>query len=328
MPLTPGPRRALPFVLAALALCAPVLPVDSARAQTQQEITAAKAAFNAGLALEAAGDYAQALTRFREVIAVKVTPQALFHIGRCLERLGKWTEAVGNYRLAIEKAEETRAAEAGREAEVARSALEPKVPKLVIRRGRGAAAANIALDGVALGATAIDVELPIDPGPHTVIATVPGQRPTTVEITVAEAETKNVVLDLEGPRPQTGHPISQPPFVAWSWKRAGYTIGAAGLASLAIGGVFLALRQSTLSKLDDQCVDNHCPASLEDTYDKGKRYTIVGDVFLGMGIVGVATGAGFVIWGKDSPSSSSSASRAILIPASSSGLGATVSGVF
>lgn len=330
MPLSSGPRRALLLVTATLALSASITPVETAQAQTQHEISAAKAAFSAGLALEAAGDYAQALTRFREVIAVKVTPQALFHIGRCLERLGKWTEAVGNYRLAIEKAEETRATEAGREADAARSALEPKVPKIVIRRGRGAAAASISIDGVALGATAIDVEMPVDPGPHTLIATAPGQKATTVQVTVAEAETKNVTLDLDGPRSEPGQPVSPTTPGAWNWKRTGYAVGAVGLASLAAGGVFLALRQSTISKLDDQCVGNHCPSSLEGTWDDGKKYTLLANTFLGIGAVGVMAGAGLVLWGKDPQRSSSppSASRAVLIPAASAGLGATVSGVF
>lgn len=151
-----------------------------------------------------------------------------------------------------------------------------------------------------------------------------------MQVVVAEAESRDVTIDLGPQQSQSQQLLAYIAPSPANLKRAGYTMGAAGLASLAIGGVFVAMRQSAVSKLEDQCAQNHCPSSLEDTYDASRRYTIAADVFLAMGVVGVATGAGLVLWGKGSPGSASSprASRATLIPAASAGLGATVSGVF
>lgn len=321
-------RRLSSSVALGLGLALLTVPIDTARAQgpKPQDIASAKASFQAGLALEAAGDFAQALIRFRDVTAVKATPQALFHVGRCLERLGKWTEAIGNYRLAIEQAEETRAAEAGSEADAARKALEPRLPRMVIRRGRGAQAALVSLDGVPLGGAAIGQELPVDPGPHTVVASVPGQRPVSFVVDAVEGEVRPVAIDLEPP--PAAHASAPEPRNAFVWTRrhTGYVIGGVGLASLAVSAAFYALRSSTLATIEDQCMGDHCPSALEDTWDRGSKYSTLGNAFLAVGLVGVAAGGGLVLWGDRARGHS--ASRAVLVPAFSNGLGAGVGGSF
>jgi hypothetical protein len=51
------------------------------------------------------------------------------------------------------------------------------------------------------------------------------------------------------------------------------------------------MRGGTLSDLDDVCGgDNSCPASAEDTADKGKLFTGLAEVTLALGVVGVAAG--------------------------------------
>jgi hypothetical protein len=55
--------------------------------------------FRDGLSLEAAGDWAGALTRFEQVAKVRFTPQVRFHVARCKEHLGRMTEALGDYRI-------------------------------------------------------------------------------------------------------------------------------------------------------------------------------------------------------------------------------------
>ncbi len=114
----------------------------------------AREIFRAGLALEAAGDWAGALVKFRQVAEDRPTPQVRFHIARCQEFLGRWTEALGTYRLALGEAEALQVEEVLQEGNRARLALEERIPKLTLVRGEGAEAAVLFVDGVEMGASA------------------------------------------------------------------------------------------------------------------------------------------------------------------------------
>jgi tetratricopeptide (TPR) repeat protein len=328
-----GRRFRLVFEVA-FALAATAMAAGAAAEPSQTEINTAKGAFQTGLALEAAGDYSHALAKFREVTTVKVTPQALFHIGRCLERLGKWTEAVGTYRLAVEKAEGASEATVKQQADAARMALEPKLPRLVIERGRGADFASISLDGVALGVGAIGVPMPADPGPHVVIAEVEGKQPVTIQVTVAEFETKSVRVDL-GPAPRAAKSAStvdkaEPSPSKWFTRKTGYYVGGAGLASLLTGTVFLILRQTAVSRLEDDCDGVHCPAASRDRYDNAKLYTVLGDVFLSIGLVGTGFGTYMIVKGRREldKQPSTQARRVWIAPIGPASMGASVGGTF
>ena len=146
-----------------------------ALAQTQEELERARQQFRQGLSLEAAGNWAAALAKFQEVGKVKLTPQVRFHAARCNEQLGRLNEALGEYRLAEYEAGQQGLKEAA-EISQARQALETRVPKLVIKRGEGAEAARVELDGVELGEAQIGQPVAVDPGPHTIVAKLGGDR--------------------------------------------------------------------------------------------------------------------------------------------------------
>jgi len=126
-----------------------------AGAQTKEEIDRARVEFHEGVVLMAANNCNAALTKFQSVAKVKRTPQVLFNIGACEERVGKLVSALGNYRLAAAAAEGDRKAKdvASRVGERITS-LEERIPKLTIRRGSGAETATLLLDGAELGALA------------------------------------------------------------------------------------------------------------------------------------------------------------------------------
>ncbi|MFW5741146.1 MAG: tetratricopeptide repeat protein, partial [Myxococcota bacterium] len=106
---------------------------------SQAELREARATFRAALALEAAGDFKAALVKFREVAEVRQTSQVMFHIAVCLEKLGRWTEALGTYRMAIDRATEEGAEDVVSSADEARKSLEARMPKIQVVRGKGAA---------------------------------------------------------------------------------------------------------------------------------------------------------------------------------------------
>ena len=129
-----------------------------ASAQSKEELDKARAAFREGLALSAANNCAGALVKFKAVAAVKMTPQVAFNIAECEEKLGKLVSALGNYRLAQSAAVgDRKAKDVAANAAPRIASLEDRIPKFTIKRGKGAEAAKVELDGNELGHRSFEV---------------------------------------------------------------------------------------------------------------------------------------------------------------------------
>ncbi|MEO7034040.1 MAG: hypothetical protein ABI548_09160 [Polyangiaceae bacterium] len=280
---------------------------QAARAQRpaadNDAIKRARDQFSQALSLQTAGDWAGALAMLKEVAAVKPTPQVRFNIALCEERLGLVVAALGDYELAASDAQAEKADQVRQEVDSRLESLKARVPRVVVQRGQGADSATIALDGVSLGDSVLNHPLPVDPGPHTVEAKALGFQPFKQTFRVAEQQTATIQVKLEPvptaipPRPpvETAH-------ASHSVRRAGFIVGGVGIASLITSGAMFYLRQNTISDLDKQCgaTRDACPPSSKDTVDRGKLYTIVGDVTLVAGAVGLGLGAALVIVGSHS----------------------------
>ena len=278
-------------------LLLPVLPVAltarPAAAQDKKELSKARAQFQRAIELEQAGNYSTALEQFRDVGQVRMTPQVRFHIASCEEKLGRLVTALGGYQLAYADADSV-GEDFKAEVNAAVNRLQASIPKLVIQRGSGAEAAEIQLDGVALGASSVGVPVPLDPGPHAISAKAPDALPFSQTVTILENEQKTVDVTL-APEPQetrpTTPPGTEPPVDKSNPRLIPYVIGGVGIASLIGSGVLFALRQSTLSDLEAQCGPNHdqCPSSAAGDYSNLKLYNVTSQVALGVGVACVGT---------------------------------------
>ena len=291
-------RYALATCMRGAVLAAPVLPIvlcsRSAGAEDKQdkkELSKARAQFQRAIELEQAGNYTTALEQFRDVGQVRMTPQVRFHIATCEEKLGRLVTALGGYQLAFADADSV-GEDFKSEVDRAVTRLQASIPKLVIGRGSGAEAAEIQLDGVALGASSVGVPVPLDPGPHAVTAKAPGFLPFNQTVSIAENEEKKVDIELT-PEPQevrasfgTGGEGEKP-----NRKLVPYVVGGVGVASLIGSGVLFALRQSTLSDLEKKCGPdrNQCPSSAAGEVSNLGLYNVTAQIALGVGVVGVGT---------------------------------------
>lgn len=293
-------------VFALLALAPPALGQDAA------ELTKARAAFQQAIELEQAGNWAAAVQRFREVGQVRMTPQVRFHIALCEEKLGRLVAALGGYELALAQADAV-GAEFKAEVESNVTRLRERIPKLVIARGAGAEAASIELNGVSVGESSIGVEVPQDPGPHAVTAKAPGYKPfeSTVTLEEGQRQTVEIVMEplpVEETRPP---PPSAPP---QKIKLVPIIVGGAGAATLLASGVFLVLRQSTLSGLEDACRGDVCPTSERGAYSRLKTYHYASIVTFGVGVAAVGTAAALLVLDARAKKKHDEETRVTLVP--------------
>ena len=326
--------------LAAIVALAPGLDPHQAYAQDQAAVSKARQQFQQAISAQAAGNWAGALSLLREVAAVKMTPQVRYNIALCEENLGQLVAALGNYELAASDAKAANATDVERIVAARLEPLRPRIPKVIVERTDSSRLATISIDGVQLGGAMIGKELPVDPGAHEVEAKARGYEPFSETFEIAEREQKTIQISLvplsTGVEPvgTAGTTTAGPTADTGTTKRSPsvlpYVVGGAGVASLAASGVFYMLRGGTMDDLDAVCGTNRddCPADSESTFDKGKTYTTLANVTLGLGVVGV--GAGVVLYFTDAGSAQEPSRTAIGVSPSgpNASVGATFVGQF
>ena len=278
-------------------------------APDKEELSRARARFQQATELEQAGNWAAALQQFREVGQVRMTPQVRYHIALCEEKLGKLVAALGGYELALSEAESL-GPDFHKEVEDRTNALRERIPKLVIERGEGAEAATIELDGIALGASSIGIEVPLDPGPHQIAARASGYDVYAETIEVPEKEIKRVTVSLKklaeaNPMPDEGNkgPAAPAAPPARQSRVVPYAIGIGGGVLLVSSGVFYLLRQSQVNKLDKLCPNrSNCPpmtASQLSDFNDGKSklntYNALSIITAVGGVAAIGVAAGLII---------------------------------
>ena len=198
---------------------------------------------------------ATALEQFRDVGQVRMTPQVRFHIASCEEKLGRLVTALGGYQLAFADADSVGDDFKIRKSTPPSRAYKPAYPQARDRtRCTGAEAAEIQLDGVALGASSVGVAVPLDPGAaHSVSAKAPGALPFNADRDPSRRTSRRKSTIALEPRTGRGaallsernarHPRSRRPNQE---ARCRTSSAAWAMASLIGSGVLFGLRQSTL----------------------------------------------------------------------------------
>lgn len=279
----------------------------SARANAQAtDAAAAEQLFVAARAAMEKGDFKTACERFAESQRLDPAAGTLINLADCLDRQGKIASAWQRWKEALDMLrpdDERRAAVSER----ARS-IEARVPKLELRLSTKAPAGTTAeRDGVELGSASFGLSLPIDPGPHRIVAKAPGRTPREYSLTVKEGESSTLEIEpgevvpgetaapaLPAPAsPLPARPVHDegaPP--ARTWGFVGLGVGAAGLVAGGIAGV---IAISKKNEMEDAChrvgQELLCTSAGVDAAESGNTFATVANVGVAVGLVGVAAGA-------------------------------------
>jgi hypothetical protein len=221
-----------------------------------------------GTKLFEAGDYAGALDRFRRADALVPRQTLGLRIARCLDKLGRLTEAYERYvavaRMPVAAGLEPDIVvlqnEAKVKADAEGAALAARIPSLVIEVKGGGPDASVTVDGVVVPPALLGVKRAVDPGVHKIVATSAGRRASR-DVNVKEGEALPVALTFDAAAPTQPGPVSpaattpvaevSPPPKSSAQRSAGIALlalGGAGIvAGAAVGGAAVAKKSSLVA---------------------------------------------------------------------------------
>jgi hypothetical protein len=288
--------------------------------QAANTAAAAEALFSQARDLVAAGKYAEACPKFAESQRLDPGTGTLMNLAACYEKAdllaSAWTTWIEATRSAKAAGQTDREAHASRSA----SALAPRLAKLTLEvQADPPEGLVIKRNGVELAPATWGIALPVDKGRYRIEASAPGYRTATLEATVENGQTHNLVvprLTKSGevaPEPQSPpaevekSPLPAPSTSPTEDQKSGGSPGQAqrvlGIVGLSLGGVGLAvggvsgiLAMTKFNESKSQCEPaniNQCSPLGVETRDQALMFGDVSTVAFSVG--GALALTGFVL---------------------------------
>ncbi|MFT3768279.1 MAG: hypothetical protein QM820_22750 [Minicystis sp.] len=272
-----------------------------------QDVAAAEALFNKGIAEMDAGRFDTACPALAESQRLDPRPGTLFAQADCNAKAGKIATAIAlyeDYQRTIAgqpPAVKTKHADRLKIARAQIDKLRPSVPTLTLILPASAPRdARVRRDGTELSAAALGLELPVDPGEHVVTLDAPGRRTAEQRFTVERGQKKVVELTLGGAA-SAGEPATPassttaPAPVAGAkpgqaQRISAFVVGGVGAASLLVGAVTGGLTLAKKSTIDKNCVGTTCNHEGKVAADSAKTTGLVSTIGFAVGAAGLVTG--------------------------------------
>ena len=236
-------RRSLASLVVATALSAASAQADEADEPKSRQ---AQALFDRGRDLMASGEIEQACPLLAESHRLDPGGGTLLNLAVCHEKQGRLATAWTEYHEALSTSIRDDRKDRQSLASERISAIEARLPHLVVVLPANLpAGTQVTVDGAPLSRLATGAPLPVDPGPHEVVATAPGY-PTWSRRLDSVAEGQNVEVLVPAfalPRPPEPPKAQGPRLATGSYVAGGIAI--VGYATMAItGGLALAAQSS------------------------------------------------------------------------------------
>jgi hypothetical protein len=314
--------RSLSSGIGALVLVA-VLGITGRAAAQAADHAVAEALFEKGRAAMDAEDFATACAAFEESNRLQPAPGTMANLANCEDRRGHLASAQEWYLTAasqLPQGDERRTIAEQRAAEI-----KVRMPMLTIRLAPGTpASARVLRDATELRSVSLGLPLPIDPGDHQIVVTMPGSPEGRYAVHLEEKEVREIVVGPGTNPPKSASPAAaapaagpaKPPPPAPTAADAGtespsnhqflgyVLIGAGGLGvgtALVLGAVALG-KKSTVSDHCDtstRTCDNQAAA---DAASAGETLTTASTVSFIVGAAAAGAGLYFVLSSKNDAS--------------------------
>jgi hypothetical protein len=205
-------------------------------------------------------------------------------------------------------------------------ALEPRLPKLTIRLSTAAGGGTVKRGETPIKAGALGQPLPVDPGEHVIRWSREGYAPTEVKVTLAERESREVVVeagpklpDATVPSPQPNVHVAEAGDDGFALKVSGGVVGGIGLAGLGAGLAMILVAKQQYDDQASRCPGNVCDRSGFDARNDARTLGDGATVAIACGGAATATGVLLFALGFTQGPPDSEMVRALPIPVVGSG---------
>ncbi len=251
------------------------------------------------------GDLEEALTSFRESYDTVASPNSHLMVARVLIDLKRIVAAYEELALVIEEAEAvkknpekySKTADAAR---ALRKELEGQLGFIQV-----SIPAQVTVAGREVPTAEWGAPIPLEAGTAAVDVVLADGTKRTEQVSIEAGKTAQVDLAppaAKGPTPQPVQSESCPPEDRTTGNQGtlrqstvGYAVGGLGAAGLVTFTIFGILDNQKFNDLESGCTNNVCPASLADDAEQGRTFQALANVGLGVGIVGLGTGAALLL---------------------------------
>lgn len=203
---------------AALLAIVPLFCASVAMAQTPADLETARLLFTQANELHDKGDLSGALAKYKAAHVLAHTPVTGLELGKTYVELGLLVEGrdalAGVGALPVKPAESEKTVHARADAAKLAAELRGRIPTLtVILDGLApGATAVVTIDGSPVDAATLGQPRVMNPGPHSVSASVAGGKPRVETLTLKEGELRTLAVHVEAPpAPPPPPPVDTPP---------------------------------------------------------------------------------------------------------------------
>jgi hypothetical protein len=297
----------------------------------------ADALFTEGKQLMEQGKFVEACDKLAMSDSLDPAIGTLGLLATCHEQQGRIATAWREYSQTAARADAV-ADERGTFARERAKALEPRLPKLIVRLAVADPNVVVLRNGVRLLPEEFGVALPIDPGTYEIVARWPDKPEfrtmvTTLARKLSEIEVPNpAVLVQKSPKIEVEGLVAPKPAPMSSQRVGALVAGGVGLVGFGIGTAFAisaASKNSASISIQQSCKS---PASCQegkDLREQALSAATIANLGVGLGIVGAGTAIVLALLPNQSAAPASDAKRAVLVPwAARDGGGALLVGHF
>ncbi|MBK9259566.1 MAG: hypothetical protein IPM54_06970 [Polyangiaceae bacterium] len=276
-------------------LCTALL-IGSSPAHGQTAQANAEKLFNEAVELSEARKFEAACLLLAESQKLDPTPGTLFALADCERVINKIASSVTHFKEYLSQYAALKPAVRRRHDQRATltkgylAELEPKVPTLKLTFPGGAPEGVVVTrNGVEVEPTALDTDVPLDPGEQVIVVKVPGRQDAEERITVAAGDKKVVELSAGALVIET--PVDDGKRASNPRKTAGIVLLGVGAAGLAFGGVMGGLAVGQKGIVDEHCNGLDCDQVGMDAVSSGRTFGNASTIGLAAGTVIAVAGA-------------------------------------
>lgn len=259
--------------------------------------TRADVLFQEGRAAAVGGDYPTARTKFIESQRLDPAVGTLLNIADCEEHLSHPAAALSAFRNALPQLDPGDRRYAIAKDHIA--ALERRTPRLTVSILDGnTSTMRVFRDGIALEARDLGVPAFVEPGLHTVTLHIAGRPDQITNVTLAEGESEQVVLD------PGRHEMPAPARVSTRLPAiVAFGVGAVGFVLVGVSWAEMSAKGREIDRACDEatrlCSGPNVRAALE-ARDAGRTWSAVNYAAWGVGLAGLGAGALLLLTGGSS----------------------------